>query len=141
MDCVFCKIVAGELPSTKVYEDDQVLAFMDINPLNDGHLLVVPRRHAETLWDLEIEEAAAVARAARRIAEGIRDALRPDGLTLNQANGRAAHQVVPHFHLHLIPRWAGDGKWFAWTPVPGDIQRIREVGEKIRGAISGSTDR
>jgi histidine triad (HIT) family protein len=138
MDCVFCKIVAGELPSAQVYEDEQVMAFMDINPVTDGHLLVVPRRHAETLWDLEMEEAAAVARAARRIAEGIRDALRPDGLTLNQANGRAAHQSVPHYHLHLIPRWTGDGKRFDWELVPGDMQRIREVGDKIRAAIAGS---
>jgi histidine triad (HIT) family protein len=138
VDCVFCKIVAAELPSAKVYEDGEVLAFMDINPLNDGHLLVVPKRHAETLWDLQVDEASAVARAAKRIADAIRDALHPDGLTLNQANGRAAHQVVPHFHLHLIPRWTGDGKGFDWKLVPGDGQRIRQVGEKIRAAIAGS---
>ncbi|MDR5683422.1 MAG: HIT family protein [Armatimonadota bacterium] len=137
MECVFCKIAAGELPSTKVYEDERVLAFMDINPLNDGHLLVVPKRHASTLWDLEVEEAEAVARAAKRIADAIRVALQPDGLTVNQANGRAAHQVVPHYHVHLIPRWSGDGKGFDWELVPGDMQRIREVGEKIRRAING----
>jgi histidine triad (HIT) family protein len=137
MECIFCKIRDGQIPSTRVYEDEKTLAFMDINPLNDGHLLVIPKAHAETIYDLPAEDFAAVARAAKKIAEAIRQSLRPEGLTLLQANGQAAFQSVPHFHLHLIPRWKGDGKGFDWKLVKGDPERIRAAADLIRSTLQG----
>jgi histidine triad (HIT) family protein len=135
MDCVFCRIRDGQLPSTKVAENDRAFAIMDINPINDGHVLVLTKAHAETLFEIGEEDLVAAARLARRVAAGIRTELNPDGLNLVQANGRAAFQSVPHFHIHLIPRWLQDGKGFDWTLVPGDPERIRAAAERIRAAL------
>jgi len=134
-DCVFCKIRDGQIPSMKVYEDEATLAFMDINPLNSGHCLVVTRRHAATLWEAEVADLQAAIATARKVALGLREALKPDGLNVLQANGAAAFQSVPHFHLHLIPRWVRDGKGFDWTPVPGDREQITRIGERLREAL------
>ncbi len=134
-DCVFCKIRDGQIPSMKVYEDERTLCFMDINPLNSGHCLVVTRAHAPTIFDAEAADLQAAIAAAQRVARAIRDALKPDGLNLLQANGAAAFQSVPHFHLHLIPRWTNDGKGFDWKPVPGQRDQIMRAGEKIRAAL------
>lgn len=134
-DCVFCKIRDGQIPSMKVYEDERTLCFMDINPLNSGHCLVVTRAHAPTLWDAEVADLQAAIATARRVAVAIRAALKPDGLNLVQANGAAAFQSVPHFHLHLIPRWTNDGKGFDWKLVPGQRDQIVKVGERIRAAL------
>jgi len=135
MDCVFCKIRDGAIPSTRVYEDERTLAFMDINPLNDGHCLVVTRAHAETIFDADLADLAAAIATAKRVAEALRRTLAPDGLNLLQANGKAAFQSVPHFHLHLIPRFTGDGKGFDWPLVAGDRARIQAVAEKIRAEL------
>lgn len=135
MDCVFCKIVSGEIPSTRLYEDARTVAFMDVNPLNDGHCLVVTRAHAATLFDAAEADLQAVIATARRVATAIREALKPEGLNMLQANGPAAFQSVPHFHLHLVPRWSGDGKGFDWKLVPGDRERIQATAEKIRAAL------
>lgn len=135
MDCVFCKIRDGQIPSTRLYEDERTLAFMDINPLNEGHCLVVTRAHAATLFEAADADLQASIVTARRIATAIRSALAPEGLNLLQANGAAAFQSVPHFHLHLVPRWSGDGKGFDWTPVPGDRARIQATAQKIREAL------
>jgi histidine triad (HIT) family protein len=136
VDCVFCRIRDGQIPSTRVYEDARTIAFMDINPLNDGHCLVIPREHAATLFDADEADLQAAVATARRVARAIRDALRADGLNMLQANGAAAFQSVPHFHLHLVPRWAGDGKGFDWPLVPGDRGRIEAAAEKIRAALA-----
>ncbi len=135
MECIFCKIRDGQIPSTRVYEDEKTLAFMDINPINDGHLLVIPKAHAETIYDIPPEDFAAVTRTTKKMAEAIRRSLQPEGLHLLQANGQAAFQSVPHFHLHLIPRWKGDGKGFNWTLVKGDPARIKATAEKIRSKL------
>jgi histidine triad (HIT) family protein len=135
-ECVFCRIRDGALPAVKVYEDDRTLCFMDINPLNAGHCLVITRAHAPTLLDAEDEDLEAAMVTARRVARAIYRALRPDGLNLVQANGPAAFQSVPHFHLHLIPRWTNDGKGFDWKLVPGDRNQIVTVGEQIRAALA-----
>ena len=113
-DCVFCMIRDGKIPSAKVYDDQRTLAFMDINPLSRGHCLVVPKAHAATLYEAETEDLKAAIATAKKVAGAIRKALNPDGLNLLQANGAAAFQSVPHFHLHLIPRWTNDGKGFDW---------------------------
>ncbi len=135
MACVFCRIRDGDLPSTKVAEEERAFAIMDINPLNDGHVLVLTKGHAENLFELAVEDLVAAARLAWRVASGIRRGLSPDGLNLVQANGRAAFQSVPHFHIHLIPRWLRDGRGFDWTPVPGDPANIRAAAERIRSAL------
>lgn len=136
MDCVFCKIRDGQIPSTRVYEDERTLVFMDINPLNEGHCLVVTRAHAATLYDAAEADLQAAIATARRVAVALRAALQPDGLNMLQANGPAAFQSVPHFHLHLIPRWTGDGKGFDWPLVPGDRARIQATAEKLRAALA-----
>jgi len=135
MECVFCRIRDGQIPSVTVDEDDRTLTFMDINPLNAGHCLVVTKRHAATLFESDAADLEAAIRTAKRVALAIRESLRPDGLNLLQANGAAAFQSVPHFHLHLIPRWADDGKGFDWKLVPGDRDAITRAGERIRGAL------
>ena len=134
-DCVFCRIRDGQIPSTRLYEDERTLAFMDINPLTDGHCLVVTRAHAPTLFDVDLADLTAAIATAKRVAEALRRALAPDGLNLLQANGEAAFQSVPHFHLHLIPRASGDGKGFDWPLVPGDRARIQAVADKVRAEL------
>ena len=136
MDCVFCRIRDGQIPSTRVYEDDRTIAFMDINPLNEGHTLVIPRVHAATLFEADDADLGAALATAKRVAVAIRQALHPDGLNLLQANGAAAFQSVPHFHFHLVPRFTGDGKGFDWPMVAGDRGRIQAAAEKIRGALA-----
>jgi histidine triad (HIT) family protein len=108
---------------------------MDIHPINDGHVLILTKEHADTIFETREEAFVSAVRMARRVAVGIRKGLAPDGLNLVQANGRAASQSVPHFHIHLIPRWHGDGKGFDWTLVPGDSERIRAAAERIRAAM------
>ncbi|HXJ77560.1 MAG TPA: HIT family protein [Candidatus Methylomirabilis sp.] len=134
-ECVFCKIRDGQIPSVKIDEDERTLTFMDINPLSPGHCLVVTKRHAPTLFDADREDLEAAVLTAKRVAHAIRDALRPDGLNLLQANGAAAFQSVPHFHLHLVPRWANDGKGFDWPLEPGDREAIAKTGERLRAAL------
>jgi len=135
MDCIFCKIRDGEIPSVTIYDDERTFAIMNINPLNDGHLLVIPKAHAAMVYDITEEDLAGAAVVAKRIASAVRKALRPDGLNIVQANGAAAFQSVAHLHLHLIPRWINDGKGFDWKLVRGEPERIRAIGEKIRAAL------
>src|SRR5919109_1617576 len=106
MECIFCQIIAGTIPSTRLYEDGKSLVFMDINPATKGHCLVVPKRHAATLFDLDADEAGHLMQVSKRIATAVRDALKCDGLNLFQSNGRVAFQTVDHFHLHVIPRYS-----------------------------------
>jgi len=131
-DCVFCMIRDGKIPSSKIYDDARTLAFMDINPLSRGHCLVAPKAHAATLYEVDVEDFKAVAATAKKLATAIKKALSPDGLNLLQANGAAAFQSVPHFHLHLIPRWANDGKGFDWKVVPGNREEITGTADRIR---------
>ena len=134
-DCVFCKIRDGQIPSVKIYEDERTLAIMDINPINSGHCLVITKAHAPTIWDAEPADLQAAITAARKVALALRDTVKPDGLNMLQANGPAAFQSVPHYHLHLIPRWENDGKGFDWTLKPGDKAQIQAVGERLKQAI------
>ena len=121
MDCLFCRVVRGELPGHVVLEDDETVAFLDTHPAARGHTLVVPRAHVEHLWDADEAVAAAVMRTAHEVAALLRQRLRPDGLTLRQNTGAASGQAVPHLHLHLVPRWHGDGTiGWPWPP-PADV--------------------
>jgi len=137
MDCIFCAIIEGKAPAEIVYEDEATVAFMDINPANPGHVLVVPRRHVRDVFDIDEETAAAVMRAAVRVTRAIKAALQPDGVNLMQASGPAAFQSVFHFHLHVVPRWWDDDLKLPWRPTPGDSSVIQSTASRIREHIGG----
>ena len=118
-DCIFCKIVAGELPATKIDEDERTIAFMDINPGTRGHALVIPREHARDLLEIDPDDLAAVARMAQRVARRMPAALGTEGINLINSCGAAAWQTVFHFHLHVLPRYADDTVRLPWTPGDG----------------------
>ena len=131
-DCLFCKIVAGELPATVVAEDDRTVSFMDINPATPGHALVVPRDHATDLLSIPAEDLEAVSVAAQRLAHRAKEALGADGVNLLNSCGTAAWQTVFHFHMHVIPRYEDDPLRLPWVPGPGDEDEIKATGEKLR---------
>ncbi len=131
-DCIFCKIVAGEIPCVKLYEDAATFAFMDINPVNDGHALVIPKEHYEDVFTVSGEALAATVAAAKRVAAAVRAALAPPGMNLFQCNGKAAAQSVMHFHVHVIPRRTDDGLAMNWELRPGDMDAIGQIAERIR---------
>ena len=135
-DCVFCKIVAGQIPSTRVYEDEHTLAFMDIGQVNPGHVLVAVKKHADNLYALDDAQAAAVARSCARVARAIRDAFSPEGLSVYQANGKAAGQTVFHYHAHLLPRHAGDGMELIWPVKNPPREMLEAYAGKIRAQLS-----
>ena len=135
MECLFCAIVAGEIPSTKVYEDAHVLAFMDIAPANPGHLLVIPKQHYRNIFDMPAAIGSKIMEAAIPLATAIRKALNPDGLNLFQSNEAAGFQTVFHFHLHLIPRWETDPLRLPWKPSEGNLEEIGNIAAKIRDAL------
>jgi histidine triad (HIT) family protein len=131
-DCIFCKIIAGELPGEIVDQDERTVAFMDINPATRGHALVVPRRHARDLLEIEPDELAATTLAAQRLARTVRERLGAAGVNVINSCGRAAWQTVFHFHLHVIPRYVDDPLRLPWTPAPGDAAEIAEVAVRLR---------
>jgi len=131
-ECVFCRIIAGEIPCFRLYEDEQTLAFMDINPANDGHALVIPKQHARDLFSVSPESLAAVAATAQRVARAVDLAMKPEGLNLVQCNGEAAGQSVFHFHVHVLPRKVDDGLEMNWGLIPGDMDAIGGIAERIR---------
>ena len=135
MDCIFCAIIAGEIPAATVYEDEHVFAFMDIAPANPGHTLVIPKQHYRNIFDMPIEVGTKIMQAAIPIANAIRDALNPDGLNLFQSNEAAGFQTVFHFHLHLIPRWEDDPLRLPWRPSEGNMEEINNIAAKIRDAL------
>lgn len=135
-NCVFCKIVAGELPSTKVYENDHVLAFMDIGPIVKGHTLVIPKEHCDPITAVPATLLQHLILATQSVAAALTSGLGADGINITQANGRVAGQVVPHVHFHVIPRFDDDGHSWNWTP--GEYRDMSEMGEiagQIRDAI------
>jgi histidine triad (HIT) family protein len=131
-DCLFCKIIAGELPGQIIVEDERAVAFMDINPATRGHALAVPRRHATDLLDIDAEDLAATVLAAQRVARRASERLGADGVNLINSCGRAAWQTVFHFHVHVIPRYVGDPLRLPWTPAPGDSAEIAAAAAELR---------
>ena len=131
-DCIFCKIVAGELPAEKVDEDEHTIAFMDINPWVRGHALVIPKKHARNLYDVEPEELAHVAQAAQRLAIRMRDALEVDGINLLNSCEQAAWQTVFHLHVHVIPRFADDPLKLPGAPRQPEEGELAEVAAELR---------
>lgn len=133
--CLFCRLVAGEIPAARVYEDDLTLAFMDIGQVNPGHVLVANKRHAATLFDLTPEEAGAVMQTAQRVACAVRDTFDPPGLTLLQANGREGDQTVFHFHMHVVPRHGNDGIALSWPRKDPEFAILQDYAERLRAAL------
>ena len=131
-DCIFCKIVAGELPATKVYEDAATLAFMDIAPWTRGHALVIPKAHSTDLGEIAADDLAAVALTSQRVAALQKERLGAEGVNLLNCYGEAAWQTVFHTHVHVIPRYAGDGMVVPARPgAGGDAEQIRAAGERL----------
>jgi histidine triad (HIT) family protein len=133
--CVFCRIIRGELPSFQVFEDDRSLAFMDINPANPGHVLVIPKVHAESLFSLQEPWMTATTLAVQRVARAVQKSFSPYGMNLVQANGPGAAQSVLHFHWHVLPRAKDDGLPLNWPLHPGDKEAIAQAAERIRAAL------
>jgi histidine triad (HIT) family protein len=131
-DCIFCKIVAGELPGQIVGEDERTIAFMDINPATRGHLLVIPRAHARNLLEISPEDLGAVMSSAQRMARRVNERLQPAGINLINSCGAAAWQTVYHFHVHVIPRYEDDPLKLPWVPGPGDPDEIATVAGELR---------
>ena len=132
-DCLFCRILAGELPAQIVAEDERTVSFMDINPATRGHALVIPRTHAEDLYETDPQDVAATAVAAQRLAQGARDRLGADGVNILNACRPAAWQTVFHYHVHVIPRYADDPLRLPWTPQGGDMDEIAAAAAQLRG--------
>lgn len=134
VDCIFCGIVAGDLPATRIAETGAALAFMDINPATRGHALVVPKRHATDLLDVGDQDLAQCTLLARELARRATDRLGADGVNILNACGAAAWQTVFHFHLHVVPRYAGgDGLQLPWVPTPGDPEGIAQAAALLAG--------
>ena len=134
-DCVFCKIVARQIPATVVHEDADTLAFMDIGQVNPGHVLVACKAHVENVYGLQDAQAAAVFRAAAKVARAIRAAFNPPGLSVYQANGKPAGQTVFHFHVHLLPRHDGDGMQLVWPVKNPPREKLEEYAAQIRARL------
>lgn len=134
-DCIFCRIVARQIPATVVHEDGQTLAFMDIGQVNPGHVLVALKAHAENLYALDEAQAAAVFRTTARVARAIRAAFAAEGLSVYQANGKSAGQTVFHFHIHLVPRHEGDGMGLAWPVKNPPREKLEEYASRIRAKL------
>jgi histidine triad (HIT) family protein len=133
-DCIFCKIIAGELPASIVDEDERTVAFMDIAPATRGHALVIPRTHSQDLLDVGAEDLAAVAAAAQRLAVRMKERLGADGVNLLNSCGRAAWQTVFHFHVHVIPRYEDDPLRLPWVPSQGDPAEIADAAQELAGS-------
>jgi histidine triad (HIT) family protein len=131
-DCLFCGIIAGEIPGQIIDSDEKTVAFMDINPATKGHALVVPRTHSADLMEISVDDLSATAVAAQRLAKRMKDVLNADGINVINACGAAAWQTVFHFHLHVIPRYTDDPLKLPWIPTPGDADEIAGTAEELR---------
>jgi histidine triad (HIT) family protein len=139
MPSIFSKIVSGEIPALKIYEDQATLAFMDISPASRGHALVISKDEYPDLYSLPPATLAAVAQTVQRVARGLREALQPDGINIIQNNGAAAGQTIFHYHVHIIPRWEGDGAVRLWQPGSADQAELRALAEQIGAVIQNSS--
>ena len=131
-DCVFCKMVAGQIPVTKIYEDEVVLVFLDIGPVSDGHTLLIPKQHFEKLHDCPPQLLAQIASVLGKISRAVADAMNSDGYNVLCNNGRSAGQLVEHLHFHIIPRNAGDGVFDHWPSYKYQQGKIEQIAAKIR---------
>lgn len=133
--CIFCKIIGGEAPSFKLYEDAMTFAIMDINPFNHGHALVLSKGHYANIHEASDDSVAAVAKTAKKIAAAVADAVTNDGINIVQANGKGAAQSVLHYHVHVLPRRLGDNAKLNWSLAPGDHEEIARLAADIRARL------
>jgi histidine triad (HIT) family protein len=131
-DCIFCKIVAGEIPSHKIDEDDKTLAFMDINPWTKGHSLVIPKEHSRNIYDADPDDLAASLATAQRLAQRMRDRLNCEGINIVQSSEPVAMQTVFHTHFHVIPRYSDDGLRLPAHPKPAEHEELAGLAEELR---------
>ena len=133
--CIFCAIASKQIPSSVIYEDEKVLGFLDINPLTEGHTLVIPKYHAENVFDISEEDLKHISAVAQRIADKMREAINAEGVDLFQASGQAADQQVPHFHLHVIPRKTGDQlslhEWWVSQIKKVEPEKLNELARQL----------
>ena len=138
-DCIFCKIVAGTIPAVKIYEDSQVLAFMDTGPIIKGHTLVIPKRHYDPIMETPDDVLSTLVAVVRKIARAQVTGLAADGINVTQANGRCAGQAVPHIHFHVIPRYDRDGHHWNWDPKQYDNpEEMTRFAERIVAGLNAS---
>jgi histidine triad (HIT) family protein len=130
-DCIFCKIAAGEIPSTTIYEDEYHRVFFDIAPASKGHCLIVPKDHYDDVYDMDEEAAGRLFALATRVAKGLKKELGLEGLNIVQNNGEIAGQTVFHFHMHMIPRYVGDTVNVGWKPGTADVEELSELAKKL----------
>ncbi len=135
--CVFCRIVAREIPASVVHAEEHAVAFMDLGQVNPGHVLVAARAHVENLFGLEASQAAAITGVTVRVARAIRGAFAPQGLSVYQANGKAAGQTVFHYHVHLVPRYENDGMALTWPVKNPPREKLEDYAAKLRSALPG----
>jgi histidine triad (HIT) family protein len=137
-ECIFCRLLAGEIPATRICEDELTLAFMDIGQVNPGHVLVASKRHADSLLEATPEEAAAVMRTAQRVALAIRAAFAAPGISLYQMNGREGEQTVFHFHMHVLPRHADDGVGLTWPRKEPPRETLEQHAKRLRSILENA---
>ena len=130
-DCIFCKLAAGEIPSTTIYEDEEFRVFFDISPASKGHCLIIPKEHYDDIFCIEQETAGRLFQLATKVATGLREALQCKGMNIVQNNGTIAGQTVFHFHLHIIPRYTGDTVNVAWEPGKADMDELKELARVV----------
>ncbi|MFD1710400.1 HIT family protein [Ottowia sp. GY511] len=135
--CIFCRLISGEIPAAKVFEDDLTIAFMDLGQVTPGHVLVASKRHAATVFELTAQEAGAAMQTAHKVALAVQAAFDPPGLTLLQANGALGGQTVGHFHLHVVPRHEGDGITFTWPRQEPGPAVLNDYAARLRAAWPG----
>jgi histidine triad (HIT) family protein len=133
-DCIFCKIIKGEIPSSNVYDDDSTIAFLDIAPVNKGHVLVIPKNHYETILDTPEDELKAVIATVKKVTKAVKSATNADGITIGQSNYEAAGQTVPHLHFHIMPRFSDDGLKL-WPQGKYDDKEMDKVKDKIINSL------
>lgn len=134
-DCIFCKIAAGDIPSNTVYEDERFRVILDLNPASKGHALILPKNHADDLFDLPEEDRAAVLSVAAKVAGAMKKVLSCSGINIVQNNGESAGQTVKHFHLHIIPRYDGDSAMVLWNPGKSEPDEQAKIAEAIKGEL------
>ena len=135
-DCVFCNIVAGNIPAHRVHEDDEIVAIMDVGHVNPGHTLVIAKRHAATMMDLDEETAGKAFLIANRIAKALERAFQPEGMTILQANRPAGFQTVGHFHMHVLPRYTGDGCTLTWPAKNPSQEDLAGYAAQVRAELA-----
>lgn len=135
-NCIFCKIANGEIPSSTVYEDDLFRVILDLSPATNGHALILPKNHMANIFEMDEETAGKVFVLASRIAKAMKETLNCDGLNIVQNNGEVAGQTVFHFHMHIIPRYTGDGQHISWIPGTSEAEERDAIANQIKAALN-----